>query len=113
MEPIATLWPQDRAFRRRVNTNSTRLIPLFNDSSKLTPFAAQRVSSYVNIDSGLPNLDFSFRNQIPHRKTAADCRPSGRSVGSARKVSPNWSQGTMTCLSSNFFSIVWGQGNAT
>ena len=26
-------------------------------------------------------------------------------------VSPNWSQETMTCHSSNCFSIVWGQGN--
>ena len=30
------------------------------------------------------------------------------SVGAARKVSPNWLQGTMTCHSSNCFSIVWG-----
>ena len=34
------------------------------------------------------------------------------SVGAARKVSPNWSQETMTCHSSNCFSIVWRQGNA-
>ena len=34
------------------------------------------------------------------------------SVEAARKVSPNWSQETMTCHSSNCFSIVWGQGNA-
>ena len=34
----------------------------------------------------------------------------GRSVGAARKVSPNWSQETMTCHSFNCFSIVWGQG---
>ena len=34
--------------------------------------------------------------------------PEG-SVGSARKVSPNWSQETMTCHSFNCFSIVWGQ----
>ena len=34
------------------------------------------------------------------------------SVGAARKVSPNWSQETMACHSSNCFSIVWGQGNA-
>ena len=34
------------------------------------------------------------------------------SVGAARKASPNWSQETMTCHSSNCFSIVWGQGNA-
>ena len=34
------------------------------------------------------------------------------SVGAARKVSPNWSQETMTCHSSDGFSIVWGQGNA-
>ena len=33
-------------------------------------------------------------------------------VGAAPKVSPNWSQGTMTCHSSNCFNIVWGQGNA-
>jgi len=32
------------------------------------------------------------------------------SVGAARKVSPNWSQETMTCHSSNCFSIVWDQG---
>ena len=32
------------------------------------------------------------------------------SVGAARKVSPNWSQETMTCHSSNCFSIVRGQG---
>ena len=35
------------------------------------------------------------------------------SVGATRKVSPNWSQKTMTCHSSNCFSIVWGQGNAS
>ena len=34
------------------------------------------------------------------------------SVGAARKVSPNWSQETMTHHFSNCFSIVWGQGNA-
>ena len=34
------------------------------------------------------------------------------SVGAAYKVSPNWSQETMTCHSSDCFSIVWGQGNA-
>ena len=34
------------------------------------------------------------------------------SVGAVRKVSPNWSQETMTCHSSNCFSIVWGHGNA-
>ena len=34
------------------------------------------------------------------------------SVGAARKVSPNWSQETITCHSSSCFSIVWGQGNA-
>ena len=33
------------------------------------------------------------------------------SVGAARKVSPNWSQETMTCHSSNCFSIVLGHGN--
>ena len=32
------------------------------------------------------------------------------SVGAALKVSPNWSQETMTCHSSNCFSIVWGKG---
>ncbi|CAH3199415.1 unnamed protein product [Porites evermanni] len=31
------------------------------------------------------------------------------SVGAVRKVSPNWSQDTMTCHSSNCF--VWGKGN--
>ena len=35
------------------------------------------------------------------------------SVGAARKVSPNWSQKTMTCHSFYCFSIVWGQRNAT
>ena len=34
------------------------------------------------------------------------------SVGAVRKVSPNWSQETMTRHSSNCFSIVWGHGNA-
>ena len=34
------------------------------------------------------------------------------SVGAARKVSLNWSQETTTCHFSNWFSIVWGQGNA-
>ena len=34
------------------------------------------------------------------------------SVAAARKVSPNWSLETMTCHSSNFFSLVRGQGNA-
>ena len=33
-------------------------------------------------------------------------------VGAARKVSPDWSQKTMTCHSINCFSIVWGQGKA-
>ena len=32
-------------------------------------------------------------------------------VGAAHKVSPNWSLETMTCHSSNCFSIVWGRGN--
>ena len=31
-------------------------------------------------------------------------------VGAAGKVSPDWSQKTMTCYSFNCFSIVWGQG---
>ena len=35
-----------------------------------------------------------------------------RSVGAARKVSPDWSHKTMTCHSFSCFSIVWGQGNA-
>ena len=34
------------------------------------------------------------------------------SVGAARKVSPDWSQETMTCHSFNCFSIVWGHGLA-
>ena len=34
------------------------------------------------------------------------------SVGTVRKVSPNWSHETITCYSSNCFSIVLGQGNA-
>ena len=34
------------------------------------------------------------------------------SIGAAHKVSLYWSQETMTCHSSNCFSIVWGQGNA-
>ena len=34
------------------------------------------------------------------------------SVEAAQKVSPNWSQETMTCHSSYCFSIVWGEGNA-
>ena len=34
------------------------------------------------------------------------------SVGTVRKFSPNWSQETITCHSSNCFSIVWDQGNA-
>ena len=33
-------------------------------------------------------------------------------VGVARKVSPNWLQETITYHSSNYFSIVWDQGNA-
>ena len=37
----------------------------------------------------------------------------GSSVGAVRKVSPNWSQETMTCHSFYCFSIVWGQGNAS
>ena len=36
----------------------------------------------------------------------------GGSVRAVGKVSPNWSQETMTCHSSNCFSIVRGQGNA-
>ena len=32
------------------------------------------------------------------------------SVGAARKVSPDWSQETITFHSFNCFSIVWGQG---
>ena len=34
------------------------------------------------------------------------------SVGAARKVSPNWSQETMTCHSPNCFRTIWDQGNA-
>ena len=34
------------------------------------------------------------------------------SVGATRKVSPNWSQETMTCHSSNCCSIFGGQGHA-
>ena len=34
------------------------------------------------------------------------------SVGAACKISPDWSQETMTCHSSNCFSIFWDQGNA-
>ena len=30
-------------------------------------------------------------------------------VGAARKVSPDWSQKTMTCHSFNCFSTVWGR----
>ena len=35
------------------------------------------------------------------------------SEGSARKVSPDWSQETITCYSSNCFSIVLGSGKRT
>ena len=35
---------------------------------------------------------------------------STKHVAAARKVSPNWSQETITCHSSN--SIIWSQGNA-
>ena len=31
-------------------------------------------------------------------------------VGAARKISPNWSQETITCHSFNCFSIIWAQG---
>ena len=41
----------------------------------------------------------------------AQRQPRMSSVGIAEKVSPNWSQQTMTCHSCNCFSIVWGQGN--
>ena len=34
----------------------------------------------------------------------------GSCVGAARKISPDWSQKTMTLHSFNCFSIVWGQG---
>ena len=34
----------------------------------------------------------------------------GSCVGAARKVSPDWSQETMTSHSFNCFSIAWGQG---
>ena len=34
------------------------------------------------------------------------------SVGAARKVSPNWSQETMTCHSPKCFRTIWDQGNA-
>ena len=37
------------------------------------------------------------------------CNKKG-SVGAARKVSPDWSQETITFHSFNCFSIVWGQG---
>ena len=33
-------------------------------------------------------------------------------VGAARKVSPDWSQKTMTCHSFNCFSTVWGREEA-
>ena len=36
---------------------------------------------------------------------------TGRCIGT-RKVCPNWSPETMTCHSSNCFSIVWVHGNA-
>ena len=63
----------------------------------------------------------------PHKKTIATMKKNNckrpvdngkrekagkRSVGAALQVSPKWSQETMTCHSSNCFSIVYGQGNA-
>ena len=47
-----------------------------------------------------------------HERVTRKKRKGGGSVGAARKVSPNWSQETMTCHSHNCFRIVWGLGNA-
>ena len=44
------------------------------------------------------------------RGNETDFTLSESSVGAAGKVSPDWPQKTMSCHSSNCFSIVWGQG---
>ena len=56
-----------------------------------------------------------MKNEINSKRAVDDGKREKvgkRSVGAACKVSPNWSQETMTCRSSNCFSIVYGQGNA-
>ena len=50
--------------------------------------------------------------QAPKLRSDIDPPRGGVSLGAAREMSPHWSQETMTCHSSNCFSIVWGQGNA-
>ena len=52
-------------------------------------------------------LGHSYSHRSVKRQMA--CQSS---VGAARKVSSHWSQETMTCHSSNCFSIVWDQGKA-
>ena len=58
----------------------------------------------------LPNSLMS--RSLPEPIDDADDADDESSVGASRKISPNWSQETMTCHSSNCFSIGWDQGNA-
>ena len=71
---------------------------------------------YVKTKNSVNSLEQTFVHAVLNKpgKIAFKSTQSKEkgSVGAAGKVSPNWSQETMTCHSSNCFGIAWGQGNA-
>ena len=70
---------------------------------------------YVKTKNSVNSFELTFVDAVLNKpgKIAFKSNQSKEkgSVGAAGKVSPNWSQETMTCHSSNCFSIAWGQGN--
>ena len=74
-------------------------------------------SFIVQFDTTLPSLRNNVKMAIATRITLTPpslpwTRKISKAAGSlgARKVSPDWSQKTMTCQSFNCFSIVYAQG---
>ena len=78
------------------------------------------VSSYQFISDKVPDICGLFFNKLQciccnlsaSYFQAYGTEDQDRSVGTAWKVSPDWSHKTVTCHSSNCFSIFGGQGNA-
>ena len=79
------------------------------------------VSSYQFISDKVPDICALFFNKLQciccnlsASYFQAYCtEDQDRNVGVARKVSPDWSHKTMTCHSSNCFSIFWGSEKRT
>ena len=71
---------------------------------------------YVKTTNSVNSFEQTFVRRVLNKSGKTAFKPNQSkekgSVVADRKVSPNWSQETMTCHSSNGFTIAWGHGNA-